>query len=416
MKPVVATEGGLILAGHQRSEAARALGWTEIAACIVKTEGGDHAEIRFNQIHNAGDLDCHDAQMTMAYPCPQWAEYVPAALQGGSGFNKHYALQFTCKMIAKYGQFSGCVIGNSGRVLAGQVYAMACQRLKLPILGYTLPAGVSDETALTYLRPEYGQFCYDALPRQTWMQSHAQPTRRGCSSELYRRYVLPNITKQTRVVDFGCGKGVNVRALASRGFKVWGWEPYPRRSTFVLDMAAYRAQMQQLLATVKVDGLFDVVVCDSVINSVDSKQAESDVLMSLRALCRPGGLIMLAGRLRCNSDAVLAGKRKVTTTRSRKTEFLDDYGFGAIPGKGGGWTFQLFHTIPGAQQLVGALGERLAWWSDNSYRWQAVMRRDDRPNGAEELDALRREMNLPLPDGKQRQLGDDLVIAVASAK
>lgn len=401
-----------------------ALGWEEVAALVVPTTT-EYEEVRFNQLHNAGDLNCNEVRLSMMNPVGGWAQYKPAALQKRGKFNKHYALQYVCKMLSQYGPFSAAVASSRGRILSGQVYALACQLLRMPILTYTLPPEISDATAIQFLSSEYGEFSYQSIPRQTWMQSHAQPSRRGTSSDLYRRYVIPNIEPGERILDYGCGKGVHVRALGRAGQPIYGWEPYPRSSTHVLDMAHYSTNQQRLIQTIKEDGLFDWVVCDAVINSVDSSQAEEDVCRAIRTLCKPGGRVAISGRLRCNHDAITTGRRRVTTASRRKTEFLDANGFSAVVGKGGGWTYQLFHSPEQAKELCARIGggwntpdkdRILAYWTDHSYTWQAIIARDDKPVTAADIESLRDEMKLPLPDNQQRPWAEETVEAVSDVR
>lgn len=57
IKPVIALEDGLIVAGHQRSRAARIAGYTHTPVCYLTKKPNPADEIRFNQLHNGTDLD-----------------------------------------------------------------------------------------------------------------------------------------------------------------------------------------------------------------------------------------------------------------------------------------------------------------------------------------------------------------------
>src|SRR6266496_2166292 len=59
VKPIIAGEDGTIVAGHQRSRAAMAVGVIEAPVYVVK-ELNKLDEIRFNQLHNGTDLDTGD--------------------------------------------------------------------------------------------------------------------------------------------------------------------------------------------------------------------------------------------------------------------------------------------------------------------------------------------------------------------
>jgi ParB family chromosome partitioning protein len=67
VKPIIAGEDGTIVAGHQRSRAAMAVGVTHAPVYIVK-DLNKLDEIRFNQLHNGTDLDTGDENVRVP-PC-----------------------------------------------------------------------------------------------------------------------------------------------------------------------------------------------------------------------------------------------------------------------------------------------------------------------------------------------------------
>lgn len=415
IRPIVATENGLLLAGHQRTESAKRLGITDVPAWVMPCME-DHAEVRFNQLHNAGDLDCQKSEIHIRGLQGGNHSYQPQAINVVH-FDKHYALQYVCKMLNKYGQFGAAVVDKDGLVLSGHVYAMACKLLRLPLLAYRVPQSVSSRDARRMLTAQYGRFDYTNAPKETWNQAHAQPTRRGCSSDLFRRFVMPLIQKKHRILDYGCGAGLHYQTLRRMGYRANGWEPYPRLDTNTLDLHGYQENMITLCCDVGLNGLWDVVTCDSVLNSVDSKQAEQDVCLAIRCLTRPGGMAIISGRNRETHDKIVDGSRKVTTPTRRKTEFLDDHGFTAVPGKGAGWTYQLFHTKDQATalcRLIGGANGAVVDFYCNSYTWQAVVKRDTAPAGEIEMAALKRELSLPWPEPQRNPpSGENLIRLVA---
>src|SRR2546428_4915570 len=62
IKPVIVTTENLLVAGHQRTKAMKALGWTHCPAFVLPPVNQTD-EIRFNQLHNASDLDAGDEQV-----------------------------------------------------------------------------------------------------------------------------------------------------------------------------------------------------------------------------------------------------------------------------------------------------------------------------------------------------------------
>ncbi len=163
------------------------------------------------------------------------------------------------------------------------------------------------------------------------------------------------------------------------------------------------------LAALRRDGPFDAVVCDSVLNSVDSLQAESDVLDCLIALCRPGGSIFLSGRRMERTEALL-NHRLTRSPDKRYVEFLDDDGFSAIYRRGV-WTFQKFHTFQQAKALAAERLGPIETAAHSSTSWQIVCRAERRIDAAAAEAALRREFDLPWPDGDRLSLANAAVAA-----
>ena len=60
-----------------------------------------------------------------------------------------------------------------------------------------------------------------------------------------------------------------------------------------------------LVDDLKTRGRYDYVICDSVLNSVDSVEAEWSVLTVLKGLCKAGGSIFFSGRSRGELETVL---------------------------------------------------------------------------------------------------------------
>ncbi len=72
----------------------------------------------------------------------------------------------------------------------------------------------------------------------------------------------------------------------------------------------------------------ELVVCDSVLNSVTSVEAENGVLTTVNAFCKLGGTIVFSGRSPSFSDR-LTKKRRTSTGKTRDVWFLDKDGITA---------------------------------------------------------------------------------------
>ncbi|HSV47459.1 MAG TPA: hypothetical protein VLJ58_16840, partial [Ramlibacter sp.] len=146
-------------------------------------------------------------------------------------------------------------------------------------------------------------------------------------------------------------------------------------------------------------GLFDVVMCDYVLNSVDSQQAQADVLACLNAFCKPGGQVYFSGRKR-DRVAVMHAYTKTADSR-RYAEFPDEHGLSALF-RAGQWFFQKFHSAEEVAALVRSHFDaegRHQYRDNSSTAWQvSLVKAMQAPDIKGAID---REFNLPLPNGRR---------------
>jgi ParB family chromosome partitioning protein len=173
--------------------------------------------------------------------------------------------------------------------------------------------------------------------------------------------------------------------------------------------------IEDVLADLSARGRYDVVICDSVINSVDTVQAESDVLTCLAAFCKPGGRVFFSGR------------NEVRTQLPKQvTKMVDDRNYIYFPDKDGltagfrdgNWFFQKFHTPEQAadlaQRFFAAPLEHL-WAPKTSHIWQVATYNNAVPGEQQIVEALAREFDLPWPDGKRVNRSEQAVAAWRAA-
>jgi ParB family chromosome partitioning protein len=153
--------------------------------------------------------------------------------------------------------------------------------------------------------------------------------------------------------------------------------------------------------SLRTHGLFDAVVCDYVMNSVDSVQAESDVMTCVVGLCRPGGAVWVSGRRREQVDDSMRSSVAVNIRAKRNIEFLDEHGFSGLY-RMGRWFYQKFHTAQDVQKLMDAHGVMVVKNDRHHVSWQVAgvvgLRH---PDDAVEA-ALAREFDMPLNDSGRR--------------
>lgn len=427
IKPVIVSEG-TIIAGHQRTKAMTAEGLETTPAHILGPVSVTE-EIRFNQIHNGSDLDETDELGVSISSLPVgWHVIKPSLvtirnpLARGAIRRKEML-----RLLAKHGPWGGAVALDNGRVISSGDYAACCVQLGMPLHVRVIPKD-NEAMARSFLAASYGVYSYDHLPRTTWAQALAQMNRlngggnRELRSRTYEHAVLPNVTKRERILDFGAGKMAYVKRLDAAGYQIRGLEFYLQRDGKIAHGEAQR-HIDRVLDDLRTSGPFDVVVCDSVLNSVDSVAAEEAVLLTLSALCRRGGKVIFSGRS-LDSELVRMNNRKcVEKTRTRRqVNFIDGERISAIFSRGV-WRYQKFHSVEHIRELTerfigsryeirDADGHEITKGPIRTTGWNVVAI-NERPAPADEIErGLRFEFDLPLPGGKRYGRADDVVEAV----
>lgn len=369
--------------------------------------------MRFNQLHNGTDLDLGDEQAAIIGGLAGVSGFVtvePARIAGNSRASGAGIRAEIMKLMARFGPWGACVAGEDGRVFHAAQYALACKILYKPLLVYVVPKE-SEPEARELLAAQYGVFSYDGLPREAYIQTFAQMYRlrggaRDNESPTYTLHVIPWLKANpgARVLDFGCGQGDYVRALGKLGHAIQGMELFRRKpGQDAIDVAAVNGMVDALIRTLKTHGRFDAVVCDYVLNSVDSVQAEDDVLTCLAALCKPGGMVFFSGRRkeRLEAAARYSGLVQKGNT-SRYTEFLDEHGLTALYRKGR-WFYQKFHSADD----INAICRRMGWkllrkTTPRDTAFQCAAANHWQPDMPKVTDSIRREFNMQLGSSGRR--------------
>ena len=308
---------------------------------------------------------------------------------------------------------------EEGSVLDGPHYALVCRQLGVPVRVYRV-ASDAVETAQRAFEQQYGAYSYRHIDKKPYIQSFAQPKRDGSStpvfSRLYKERIVPVAKAGKRVLDFGCGGGAPVRRLQAMGCRVQGIEFFPRRpGTEALDTVLSRAMIGSALRDLQVNGRFDAVICDFVVNSVQTPEAEEDVMTLVNAFCRPGGLICASGRRMANEDKVHKTTKQADADHRRRHHFFDEHGFTAKLGRGQ-WFFQRFHTddeanaYPARYGYDGEADVRLdgEQWFSAGYKTRDL-------DEARVIEALAREFDLEWPNGQRVGRAETALAAWAAA-
>lgn len=364
VKPIICKSDGLIVAGHQRTKALRANGVNRAPVYVLPADTTQSDEIKFNQLHNGTDVDHPDANAWIREPLKEGWQQVT-----------HLDANWTCGMqviraniaslILKFGPWGACVASLDGEVIHCTQYAMACIQANQPLLVYGVPTERKEEYR-EFLGDVYGRFNYESLERKTYIQTLAQlnrirdvPGSTPRESGLYRDLVVPWMKQnpKARGFDFASGKGDYASKLRTEGYDVMDLELFRRVvGKNSIDVVWVNRAISQMIKSIERLGRFDFVVCDSVFNSVDCREAEFAVATMLGALCRVGGTLFFSGRtLKSVKAALNSGTYKVKNGSPQQLYFLDDDGYSGFF-RNGEWFYQKFHTQEQAEALCEQMG------------------------------------------------------------
>jgi ParB family chromosome partitioning protein len=406
IKPVIINAADVTVAGHQRSKACQAAGLTHVPVVKVGQVGVED-EVRFNQLHNGTDFD-NGLERCWVAASGQTGYALAPASSVRADFNTPGApiRKETSLLLIKYGNWGGCVATLDGEVLTGAAYAMACKLISMPLRVYYVDAARAKRVRLIFQK-QYGEFSYDHLPRETYVQSFAQmfrlrdgegkAARRANLSATYENLLLPNLKPGERVLDFGCGQADYVKRLKSKGVPIHGIEFFHRKGND-LDIPAIYRMIDEVLQDLARHGLYDVVISDYVLNSVNSLQAEADVLTCLNAFCKPGGKVYFSGRT-WEGAVEGANQAKTDMREQRRVYFLDDDGFSALY-QHGNWFFQRFHTKVKAEALARRYFSPQFHLDFQKGLFQLATRKQVELPLAERQASIEREFNLIWPGGR----------------
>ena len=273
-----------------------------------------------------------------------------------------------------------------GEIIHAAQYALAARAKNVPLTVHVLPDDKVD-LARKLLARQYGVFSYDNLERRTYIQTLAQMNRlragegsdakRDQKSTLYETLVMPFAlaNKNLRFIDFGSGHGDYASAMRRRRFDFADVELFRRKgASAVLDGTAVNLMIDKLCSDLREHGRYDVVVCDSVMNSVDSLEAEAAVMTMINSLCKLGGTVFFSGRTMESVRSRLNHTKTVNTSSRRGVEFLDEHGFTALY-RNGVWFYQKFHDVEGIKRLCADHGLVIEKRANAGTSWQVQARK-----------------------------------------
>lgn len=413
IKPVIINgENGILTAGHQRTRAMKVIGLTHCPAIrlqgITRTD-----EIRFNLFHNSIEtnktpvmLELDDCELEPEIYCYLEHERIQFKRNANA-----LIINGMSGLIMRYGGWGSVVCDEKGRVLLNSDYAVACKQLRVPCLAYMIPRE-QEEEMMRYLSIDYGQYYYDALGVKSYNQLHCQMHRlqgkksRLITSTLYENYVLPTLQKNERTVDFGAGRCAYADMLMKQGYKMLAYEPHFQQKGS-LNIREVVSQINKLCVNVRRNGLYDVVVLDSVLNSVVNSRFEHAVLTTCNALLKQDGRIYIGTRSLAFTERLKTFK--TYNSHGRDIQFLDKENFGATY-RSGVWTMQHFHTHESLKGLLMQYFETVELkGSESEAQLYAIASRPRKLPRTKVEEAINVEFNMEYPGNYHHNMHHELV-------
>ncbi|SHF23196.1 Methyltransferase domain-containing protein [Seinonella peptonophila] len=345
VKPLILNERGVIIAGHQRLKAMKAIDMQESPAMVL-SEVSLHDEIRFNLFHNSVETNVSIVFVNGLEDQDEGYHWVdPNRIHVVNNKNPSITYEI-CRV------WGSVIVNDKGQVIANADYAVACKQLKEPLLVYKMNSN-QIETLEKYLHSNYGSYHYDELKIPSYNQLHCQMHRltarkKKNHSSTYEQYVLPILQRNHRLIDFGSGECAYIKKLVEQGYKAYGYEPYYRKKgSWIIDMKRVIKMIKAIEWSIEQKGLFDVVVLDGVLNSVVHLDFERWVMTACNSLLRKDGTFITGTR---NLKSIKTNNKKKRLNRVRQIQFLDSNNFSGIF-RDGIWTLQHFHDHTSLKRL-----------------------------------------------------------------
>lgn len=397
---IVNRENMTIVAGHQRTKAAMAIGLTE-APCYYVLGIDIESEVRFNQVHNGIELEPDIHSECLNVRAPGFYDDI-AAEDFIIKDSKATIVKDMCQLMVNYGN-ALCAIVIGSECVFGNNYIKAAKITGMPI--HCCFVEESKRSMFEYyFKQDYGVFSYDHIERGDFVQGLAQPPRLkvlpwSCLYEIAVPHLQNEDRKSVKVFDFGCGKAQYITKLHKQlGYRNAIGLEFFNHNTVGISVEHGQEMVDDFIAFVKANGKFDYVICDAVINSVNTQEAEDAVLMCLNLFCKMGGKIFISGRnLEYMKQQTEANRN---TTPMMSINFFDENGLTAIM-KQGQWFFQKFLTDEDVDKIIKRMGfDVFVRKKSSGYFFIGAYKTKDFPK-EEYAKAVDYEFNLKLPNNRR---------------
>lgn len=411
VKPIIINgENGILTAGHQRTKALKNLNIEFVP--VIKLEGIEKSdEIMFNLFHNSVETNLSSVRLGNIENLSNSYHFIDADNIFFSKNLNPVIVKEIGKLIIKYGTWGSVICDEDGKVIINSEYAIACKLLNKSLLVYKM-----DNTLIkdfkNYIALDYGKYYFDTLNVKDYNQTFCQMNRlageKGFKSSTYENYVIPVVNKSVRILDFGAGKCAYPLKLKKKGYNIFMYEPFIRKNgSNLIDIEQVINFINEIEKNIKKHGLYDIVILDSVLNSITSMKMLHNVLLSCNALLKNNGKLILGTRSKGKIISTLSGKH--STDLKRDIEFLDDNNF-SVTFRNGVWTKQRFTTKENlSNELKKYFHEVSVMGNENKSNIYAICKKPLRYPIKDYNKVLNIEFNMEYPNGFKHNMHKNLV-------
>lgn len=408
---LVNVNNNVIVAGHQRTKTARRMGIKEVPAFFIKNLTISD-EINFNQIHNGSECICKvPSILNKDYPKEQYVEIDSKDISVDKKSINMAIVDSLCHMILKYGNVFLTIICKNEVVFQNE-YVYACKLINCKCNAYICDDSKYNDVKF-YFSQSYGEYNYDHIKKNTYVQGLAQLFRTADKNSkkdrkrsiLYEELVYPFLKKHTvkTILDFGCGKGAYINYLKDKGYKTIGVEFYNNNKKSI-NVAKGNKQIDNLIAFLKEEKTFDIVICDSVLNSTDSLKAEKSIMDCLNLFSKT--VVFISGITLKKAKT----KNKSTMRKNVKTKlrFFDKDNFTASF-RNGQWYYQKYHTKEDVNRIAKESGFKVIDYQEINGSFKAQLEKTQNLPTSRYIEAISFEFNLPLPNNTSYNRHEDVL-------
>ena len=414
IKPLIVNSlNNTIIAGHQRFKALKSIGYTTAPVIKIKSIS-QKDEIMFNLFHNSIETSSSKVSLSCIGDLPFGYNFITPKYINIRINSNPMVVKELSKLIIKYENWGSIICDENGTVVLNSEYAIACKLLNMDLLVYKMKN--SDVKRLKkYLNQDYGQYYYDNLDIRDYNQTFCQMNRlsgeKFLKSTTYTNYVLPVLDKNTRVLDFGAGKCAYPMFLKNQGYKIFMYEPFIRKEkSHDLDIDKVVSFITEINNDLIKNGLYDIVILDSVLNSITSQDMQHNVLQSANAFLKDSGKLIIGTR---SLGKIISGMQtKQATNDKRELEFLDKDNF-SITFRNGVWTKQRFTTKAQLKkELLPYFNEVEVYGNETRSNIYAICKKPKRFSEEEYRKALNIELNMEYPNDYRHNRHTNLVTSI----